>query len=288
VGLVAPRGIVAASVASVFGLKLAERVDPALDPSGVFEKAALLAPVTFLVILGTVTMCGLGAGPLARLLGLADANPQGILFAGASRWVREVALALRKFDIRVLLVDTNFGNVTAAKMAGLDAHCGNVLAEQVREEQDLAGIGSFMAVTPNDHVNTLAAMEYLHVFSRARVYQLARRGKSHGRWQSIPQNRRGRLLFRGDLTHLYLEQLFEQGAVVKATPLTENFTMEHFRQRHGAEAIALFAVDAERRLKIRTEQDSFEAQPGDTVIAIVPAAVPLPEEPEETSTVELS
>jgi NhaP-type Na+/H+ or K+/H+ antiporter len=277
VGLVAPRGIVAASVASVFGLKLADQLDQTLDPTGVFEKATLLAPVTFLVILGTVAMCGLGAGPLARWLGLADANPQGILFVGASRWVREVAAALRKFDIRVLLVDTNFANVTAARMAGLDAICGNILSDQVREEQDLAGIGNFVAATPSDEVNTLATMEYIHVFSRANVYQLAKRGKSHGRWQSIPQSRRGRILFQADLDHRVLEQFFDNGAIVKATPLTENFTIRDFRQRHGENAIVLFTLDAERRLKIRSDQGTFEPAAGDTVLAIIVRPAPLPD-----------
>ncbi len=270
VGLVAPRGIVAASVASVFGLKLAEQWRGSGDVGDVLEKASLLAPVTFLVILGTVTLCGLGAGPLARLLGLADAQPQGILFAGASRWVREVALALRKFEMRVVLIDTNYANVSAARLAGLDAKCGNVLSEHVQEEQDLAGIGNFLAVTPSDEVNTLATMEYIHVFTRASVYQLASRGKSHGRWQSIPQNRRGRMLFQEDLNFSVIERMFEQGAVVKATPLTENFTIAQFRDKHGPQAVVLFVIDAERRLKIRTASGPFEPLAGETVIAIIP------------------
>ena len=278
VGLVAPRGIVAASVASVFGIRLAEQW-PAGEEAGVlYAKAAQLAPVTFLVILGTVTLCGLGAGPLARLLGLADANPHGVLFAGAARWVREVAVTLRKFDIRVVLIDTNYANVTAARMAGLDAKCGNVLSEHVQEEQDLAGIGNFLAVTPSDEVNTLATMEYMHIFGRASVYQLACRGKSHGRWQSIPQHRRGRQLFHAELNFSALERMFEQGAVVKATPLTENFKIDQFRAQYGEQAVVLFAIDADRKLKIRTDQVAFEPLAGETVIAIVPRAT-APEKP---------
>lgn len=276
VGLVAPRGIVAASVASVFGLKLTSLAgaDHAAGIDAVFAKAELLAPVTFLVIIGSVTMCGLGAGPLARRLGLADANPQGILFAGASRWVREIALALQKFEIRVLLIDTNYGNVTTARMAGLDAKCGNILSEHVQEEQDLAGIGSFFAVTPSDEVNTLAAMEYMHVFTRANVYQLASPGKAHGRWQSIPESRRGRQLFGSDLNHSALETLFEQGAVVKSTTITETFSMTEFREKHGDDTIVLFCVDSDRRLKIRSRESTFEPVAGDTVIAIVPSSPP--------------
>jgi hypothetical protein len=280
VGLVAPRGIVAASVASVFGLRLNEHVRDASEVSTALEQANLLAPATFLVILGTVTVCGLGAGPLSRWLKLADANPHGILFAGAARWVREVALALRKFDIRVLMIDTNYANVSAARMAGLDARCGNVLSEQVQEEENLAGIGNFLAVTPSDEVNTLAAMEYTHVFTRARVFQLPSRSKAHGRWQSVPENRRGRQLFGPDLNFSVLERMFEEGAVVKATTLTDNFTLKQFRATYGQRAIILFCVDGHRRLKIRTAQAPFEPLPGDTVIAILPVG-DSPENPPE-------
>lgn len=269
VGLVAPRGIVAAAVASVFGLKLVSLSES--SEVAEYAKADLLAPVTFLVILGTVMMCGLGAGPLARKLGLADASPQGILFAGASRWVRELALALQKFEIRTLLIDTNYGNVTAARMAGLDAKCGNILSEHVQEEQNLAGIGNFLAVTPSDEVNTLAAMEYTHVFSRARVFQLTSSGKDHGRWQSIPESKRARLLFSSDINHARLEDLFEKGALIKTTHITEEFSLDSFRETHGEDALVLFALDSDRKLKISTTDATLEPATGDTLIAVVPS-----------------
>ncbi len=270
VGAVAPRGIVAAAVASVFGLKLVALGAENGADTAILEKAELLAPVTFMVILGTVTICGLGAGPLARRLGLADANPQGVLFAGAAAWVREVAAALSKYDIRVLLVDTNYGNVAAARMAGLDAKCGNILSEHVQEEQDLAGIGRFFAVTPSDEVNTLAALEYLHVFSRENVYQIASSGKAHGRWQSIPETRRGRMLFASDINHHVLQYMVDDGAIVKSTTFTDSFSMAEFREMHGEDAIVLFCLDAERKLKIRTSTSKYEPVAGETVIALVP------------------
>ena len=273
VGLVAPRGIVAASVASVFGLKLAMVADHgALQPS----TADQLAPLTFLVILGTVAVCGLGAGPLARRLNLSDRNPQGILFAGAARWVRELAVVLRRQGIPVLLVDTNYSNVTAAKLAELNAVCGNILSEHLREEQQLSGIGKLLAVTPSDEVNTLATIDYLHLFSRANVYQLVPEGKNGGRWQSIPPHRRGRQLFDQQLTHGELERLFEAGATIKSTTLTESFTMNDFRNTHGGQVIPLFLISREGTLKIRTLNGALEPQAGDRVIAILPGGIPRP------------
>jgi hypothetical protein len=262
---------VAASVASVFGLKLAALGAEGEIAAEAFEKAELLAPVTFLVILGTVTICGLGAGPLARYLGLADPNPQGVLLAGASGWVREIALALQRLELRVLLVDTNYANVTAARMMGLDAKCGNILSEYVQEEQDLAGIGNFLAVTPSDELNTLAAMEYVHVFSRANVFQLASKSGSHARFHSLPETRRGRPLFGPEFDYARLEALFERGATLKTTAITDSFSFREFRQTHGNDAIVLFCVDPDRKLKISTKQSELEPQAGDTVIAIVPA-----------------
>ena len=63
----APRGIVAASVASVFGLKLAD--------AGV-SGAEALTPLAFLVILATVAVYGLTTAPVARRLGVAKTDEQ--------------------------------------------------------------------------------------------------------------------------------------------------------------------------------------------------------------------
>ena len=66
VGL-APRGIVAAATASVFALELEHEELPGSD---------VLVPLTFVVIVGAGLIYGLGAGPLARRLGLTkDAAP---------------------------------------------------------------------------------------------------------------------------------------------------------------------------------------------------------------------
>ena len=81
----APRGIVAAAVAALFALRLrAEGI----------EEARGLAPLVFLVIIGTVAVYGITAAPLARRLGLAEPDPQGALIIGASRFARAVAQAL--------------------------------------------------------------------------------------------------------------------------------------------------------------------------------------------------
>lgn len=68
IGSIAPRGIVAAATAaSVTGTLVSLKMEGAAD----------LLPATFLVIAGTALVYGLGAGPLARVLKVRAAKPQG-------------------------------------------------------------------------------------------------------------------------------------------------------------------------------------------------------------------
>ncbi|MCH8815000.1 MAG: hypothetical protein IH957_07890 [Chloroflexi bacterium] len=112
----APRGIVAAAVASIFALRLAEEGN---------ADAAILVPLTFTVIIGTITVYGLGACRLARLLNVSHPNPQGALIVGGQPWVRRIAKALQDQGIPVLIMDSNRKNVADARMEGLSANYGN-------------------------------------------------------------------------------------------------------------------------------------------------------------------
>jgi hypothetical protein len=260
----APRGIVAAAVASVFSLKVATIAN---EPE-LANQAQQLVPITFLVILGTVSVYGLLAAPLARGLGLADPNPQGLLIAGANPWIRELAVAVKDEGFPVLLIDTNDLHIHDARMRGLPAECMNILAEPVQNELDLSGIGRLLALTPNDEVNAMASRELAHLFGRANVYQLAA-GNESGSSRALPQHLRGRPLFHHELTFRELERRFEEGMVVKKTKLTEAFTWRDFREYYGANLLLLFVIPARNVLTVCTAKHTIEPKPGQTVIALV-------------------
>lgn len=50
---------------------------------------------------------------------------------------------------------------------GLRTSYGNVLSEQARDALELSGIGRLLALTPNQEVNTLAAMHFVEFFGPA-------------------------------------------------------------------------------------------------------------------------
>lgn len=159
----APRGIVAAALSSVLAFDLAAVGVPGAES---------LVPLTFFVIIATVALYGLAASPLARFLGIADPDPQGLLFVGAQRWVRGAASVLDEAGVTVRLVDTNEANVQAAQAAGLPAHAVSSTSGHVLDKVPLSGIGSVLAVTPNDEVNRLALIVYDEVVDRSHLYRL--------------------------------------------------------------------------------------------------------------------
>lgn len=265
----APRGIVAAAVSSIFALEVGASFAGGGESTELLLQAERLVPVTFLVIVSTVAIYGLLAGPLARWLGLADSNPQGVLFAGADPWVRSLAKLLQEAEVQVLLVDTNYSHVAEARMQGLPAHCASILSEFVEEEMDLSGLGRLLAVTPDEQVNALAVHEMAHIFGRRNVYQISPDSSGSGR-RSVGEHLRGRLLFHEGLGSAQLTKRLLEGSVVKKTTLGDEFDYEDFQQMYGEAAVVLFIIDVKQNLRVCAANESISPESGDTLVALVP------------------
>lgn len=256
-----PRGIVAAAIASLFAIGL---TGGPLEAEG-----NRLVMTTFLVIVGTVSVYGLTLGPLARRLGLSKEDPQGVLFAGASPLVRQMAQTLEQEGIKTTLVDTNPQNVAAARMNGLSVHYASIGSEFVVQGIDLSEIGRLLSMTPNDEVNSIAAMEFRELFGSVNVYQLAPSKKTSERHRRIPDHLRGRILFGDRLTYEELNKRIESGSCLKKTTLSEDFTFEDFLEKHGPATHVLFMIPEPGRLRIGTVGHPIDPKPGDKIIALV-------------------
>lgn len=258
VAWMAPRGIVAAAVASIFAEPLKQHG---------YEQADMLVGATFATILGTVTIYGLTAPWAARRLGVAESNPQGLLLIGADVWSRAVAEILKKKNLHTLLVDSNRDHIAAARMAGLNAYHGNILSEYTLEKLELGGIGRVVATTPNDYVNVLALQGLARLFGAANVYQIAPQGLSEDASKDHA-HLFGRPLFDSQATFDHLHHRLFQGAVIKATPLSEEFDFEAFQERYH-DPLVLFVIDENDQLRIGGAYDKLAPKPGQTVVCLV-------------------
>lgn len=160
---VAPRGIIAAAVASLFTLTLSQRG---------FEDAPLLSSLTFMTIAITVFIQGITAKPFAELLGVQQTGSKGVLILGGNKFSIELAKILSDNGFPASILDSNKLNCHYARQHGITSFCGDVLNENIWDEIDLSGTGYFYAATSNNELNSLACINARQAFYRYNIYQV--------------------------------------------------------------------------------------------------------------------
>ncbi|MDQ1260926.1 MAG: hypothetical protein QG575_107 [Euryarchaeota archaeon] len=256
----APRGIVAAAVASIFGLYLSEQGMP---------QAEMLAPITFFIVAGTVAIYSLTAGPLARYLNLASRNQKGYLIVGAHSWARKIASILRDQGLAVLLVDTNSAEIARAYEEGLPTYHGSIMSESILDEIDISDLGHIIALASDDMVNSLAAIRFMDVFGRKEVYQVRSEITGfRGKEAIAPTHLRGRFLFSPQLTYSYLDERFKSGGSLVINEFTENFKYDPSVPFHDADAIPLMLINNNGLVQFFTEDNTPLPSAGQKLVSM--------------------
>lgn len=161
--LTAPRGIVAASLASLVTIVFAKQGS---------SQGAQFEALAYQVIFVTVLVQSLWSQPLAKLLKVEEAEKKGFLIIGAHELGRGLAKWLGQNEIETVLVDRDSYDIYLAKRQGINAFKGDALKESLFEELPLQSIGRLMALTSNNEVNTLACQLGERYFNHEKTYQL--------------------------------------------------------------------------------------------------------------------
>ena len=157
----APRGIVAAAVASLFANSLEE--------AGIAGGADLRALV-FLVIAVTVVVQGLSGGLIAGLLGLRRASNSGFAIVGANALGRTLGRALHETGNEVFFIDRSADASRAAESEGFRVIYGDALSESILYRAELETRAGLVSVTPNAPLNLLVADKARHRFKAPLVW----------------------------------------------------------------------------------------------------------------------
>ncbi|MGB8705398.1 MAG: cation:proton antiporter [Gillisia sp.] len=160
---VGPRGIVAAGIASLFGLKLASEGVPG---------AEYITPLVFMIVLCSVVLNATTARLFAKLVGVFIQNSEGILIIGASSFARLIAKYLKDNERHVVLVDRNSENIRKSRALGLDAIEGSVFEDDLINNIELNDIGYLMAMTANSEVNRTAISRFKKQFGEQGSFRL--------------------------------------------------------------------------------------------------------------------
>ncbi|CAA6805490.1 MAG: Na(+):H(+) antiporter [uncultured Thiotrichaceae bacterium] len=258
---IAPRGIVAAAVAGLFGAQLVTKG---------YAGAELLLPIIFALILLTVLLHGLSIGWIARRLGLASDKPEGIILIGASPWSIELATTLQKYDIPVLLNDTSWKRLLPARMQNIPTHYGEILSERTEEVLELAHITKLVALTPNEAYNTLVCSRFAPELGHNNVREIGwqrEKDSIEPTVSKIPsQAIRGYSAFGDKLFYDDFTQLYSEGWRFQSTRLSEKFSMPELLEQKPSELKVIGFIDQAKKVWFYPYRD--DRQPEDDCVVI--------------------
>ena len=157
---VAPRGIVSASVASLFAILLTR--------AGINGGEAIKALV-FLTILMTVFIQGLTARWVAKGLKITSSAATGAVIVGCNPLGRLIGSLFQEQGENVVLIDTDAAACQQAKEEGLTVLQSSALDTKILQEAGIESMGTFLVLTNNSEVNLVLAQRAREEFHPPRV-----------------------------------------------------------------------------------------------------------------------
>jgi len=258
---IAPRGVVAVTVAGVFAASMSAQG---------YGGADLLLPLIVSLVLITVVLHGSTIGWLSRWLGLAAASQNGILIVGASNWSTDLAVELKEMKIPVLIADSGWYNMSKARLSGIHTHYGEILSEHAEMELDLSEMGILFATTANDAYNAFVCTRFAPELGRNQVFQLPMHSAPEQESKSIKLANRGIFAMASVATIEELERRHYRKWEFKKTHFTKSFSYENHLQVESADALPLLLLRADGKVAFHSEEFPLKPEEGDVLLSYVP------------------
>ena len=257
---VAPKGIVSASVASLFAILLTER--------GINGGDSIKALV-FLTIMLTVFLQGLTARWVANWLQInRSSGATGAVIIGCNPLSRLIARLFQERGESVVLIDTDPEACEKAEQENLRVFQSSGLDIEVLEEAGLESMGTFLAMTSNGEVNLVLAQRAVEEFQPPRVLAVFPRDP-----QANPTNNKTKVnqAFVPQLPIKSWNQYLNEGQVkLGKTVLKEpefGFQRAHLKALIRSGELLPLLVEREANFQIVSTSEDW--QPGDQIIYLL-------------------
>lgn len=267
-GWIAPRGIVSASVASLFAILLTER--------GISGGDAIKALV-FLTIIMTVFLQGLTAGFLADWLGLTTDQSSGVVIVGSNPFSRLVARLFQDRGESVVIIDTDEVACREAEAQNIHTFLSSAFDELVLESAGVHSSSTFLAMTSNGEVNLGVAQRVVEEFDPPRVLAIFPRdpqalsttpgGKSSGKSSSKKINQ----AFTAGLLLKHWNTYLNDGSVklgqTRLRSLGLEFQKAHLNALIRTQELVPLLLERQGVLQVLAAEDDWK--PGDLIIYLL-------------------
>ena len=255
---VAPRGIVAASVASFFAISLTQR--------GINGGDSIKALV-FLTIIMTVVCQGLTAGWVAKWLQITSKDVTGVVIVGCNPLSLLIARFFQERGENVVMIDTDPECLVQAEAQNLRVIASSGLDAAVLEEAGLASMGTFLAMTSNGEVNFVLAQRAAEEFKPPRVLAVFPRDPQ----ASISVSNKVNQAFISDLAIKTWNEYLNDGRVkLGTTTLNElefSTQCDRIQEKIRTGVLIPLLVEREERLQVMPVNQDWEI--GDRIIYLL-------------------
>jgi NhaP-type Na+/H+ or K+/H+ antiporter len=258
---IAPRGIVAAAVSALFSLKL-----EVLD----YEQAGLLVPMVFLIIIVTVVIQSISSVTVANLLGVRAPAPNGFLIFGGGSFCRLFAKELISHEIPVILADTDWDAISAARMNNIPTYFGNPMSEHAERTLDLSAIGGVLVMSPYRQLNPLVTYHYEYNLGKGTVLGLSNNEQQQRPSHQVSESYAKKLgLFAKDVTYAKLAGLVAKGAVIKNTRLSDSFSEADYDKQYNGRVVRLGAISPGGKVSLYNTGTTIKLAKGWRIISLI-------------------
>ena len=256
---IAPRGIVSASVASLFAILLTQR--------GINGGDSIKALV-FLTIILTVVLQGLTAGLVADWLQISLKQATGVVIVGCNPLSLVIARLFQEQGEPVVMIDSNPEACQQAQAENFRVLLNSALDTGVLEEAGLGSMGTFLAITSNGQVNFLLAQRANEEFQPPRVLAVFPRDPQ----ASTPGNKlKVQQAFVPDLPIKTWNEYLSDGRVkLGTTTLKEpGFSSQQTHLQALIQSGELVPLLVEREERFQVVPATEDWQPGDRIIYLL-------------------
>ncbi|ATX81201.1 sodium/proton antiporter, CPA1 family [Mariprofundus ferrinatatus] len=280
----APRGVVAAGITSLFALILKENGNPQSD---------MLVALVYIIIISSVLGYSLFARPLKKLLSIDGGDERSVLIVGGGQIGAELGRALGE-DREVRFLDLNSEVVTSLQRSGYNAICGNALDPLFWEIIHAEEIGAVIVMTGSSDHNLLIARLASENFHTPEIYVALQEDGAEKHSNLIHQLQARRLFAKPYNFTYWNDQAYRKRLLFESRFIEEDSRligekMCDVRIPHGVQPIAIvregktliphdnlkFAAGDEIKVLMRPDRMQ-EGQP-----LILPPASKLQEEPKD-------
>jgi len=257
---IAPRGIVLVAISGLFALRLSELG---------YNDGQVLTALSFAVVVATVIAHGFTIDIVAKWLGVKGDTRPGILIVGSTPWTIALAKQVQALSTPVMVVDSSWQRLSAARREGLPFYHGEILNEATEHNLDLAPYQVLIAATQNEAYNTLVCNEFAYEIGRDSVYQLGENEQGDDK-HALPEALRGRALFESGFGVDEVAERTAQGWGFRKTKLSDEFDFEKAQENLPERANMLLLVREGGELRFFTHAAKPTPKAGDTILSFLP------------------